>query len=63
MKIKIRGFSEWIFEREWGCKGKKLNARCGFEAKKDYVPFWIQRLRFQTRVFSFFFFFFLNRSY
>ena len=32
MKIKIRGFSEWIFEREW--EWKKLNVSCCFQAKK-----------------------------
>ena len=34
MKIKIRGFFEWILRENGNGRVKKLNASCCFEAKK-----------------------------
>ena len=39
MKIKIRGFSEWILRENGNGIGKKLNASCCFEAEKTMDPF------------------------
>ena len=36
MKIKIRGFSEWIFEREWEWQSEEIECQLLFSGQEDY---------------------------
>ena len=37
MKIKIRGFSEWIFEREWEWQSEEIECWLLFWGQEDYM--------------------------